>query len=123
MRSPATFHKSDNKRSEWLLRRGLTAVLAARTIPTPCLQLLQRAQASAHCGTRRLGFGVRGFGRALEVSDIAFGPANRTVDGAAGPAAEVDVGAARHLVPLVRESAVLLLGALASFSAAHLEAI
>ena len=100
----------------------LTVVLAARAFSAACLQLLQRAQAGADCRASRLRIGVSGVLRALQVSGIAFGPANRAIDGAAGPAAEVIVGAARHLVPLVRRSAVLVLGAVASPSAAHLEA-
>ena len=103
-------------------RLALTVVLAARARPALRLQLLQCAQARADCGTGGLGFRQRGVGRALQVSGVAFGVASRAADGAAGPAAEVDVGAARHLVPLVRRGAVLVLVAVAGSSAPHLEA-
>ena len=98
---------------------ALTVVHAARALSAVRLQLLHCAQASAHCGTRGLGFCQSDVLRALQFSGVAFGPDHPTIEGAAGPASEVIVGAARHLVPLVRRSAVVLLSAAASVPAAH----
>ena len=100
----------------------IPVVPTARVVPTASLQLLQCAQARAHRGTRSLGFRLRGVGNALQSSSVAFGVARRTIHGATGPAAEVGIRAARHLVPFVRRSTVLVLAAATRLSTTHLEA-